>query len=122
MSEEVRVQDRDRPLALEDQSQEYREAYQAHVLARAKLFQSLANPVRLCILQKLSHYDELCVSDFCACMDASQPLISKHLRNLKDEGILESETRGQFSWYSLVDEDVRTILGALEEGPEEEEK
>ena len=47
--------------------------YHEEIRTQARFFHYLSNPVRLCILQKLSTQDEMCVSDFCACMDASQP-------------------------------------------------
>lgn len=82
-------------------------------MARADFFQSLSNPVRLCILQKLCSYEELCVSEFCCCMGCSQPLVSKHLRWLKDAGFLQVRQEGTRMIYRLRDERVRRVLEAL---------
>lgn len=97
------------------------EKHREEMLATAKLFQSLSNPVRLCIVQQLSERGEMCVSDFCACMDASQPLISKHLNNLKSAGVVRSRNDGQFVRYRLDNETVRAILKAIKNQTEEKE-
>lgn len=89
--------------------------YRKETMERARMFQNMGNPVRLCILQKLHHKNRMCVSEFCACMDASQPLISKHLKHLKDAGILKSDTKGQFVWYELIDNSVLKVLDALDQ-------
>lgn len=85
---------------------------------QASFFQNLANPVRLCILHKLLQEEELCVSDFCECMDASQPLISKHLIHLKENGILRSRAEGTRVLYRLTDSRVRDILALPFDGDE----
>lgn len=89
------------------------EEYKEKIIQKSKYFQAFANPVRLCIMYKLMENDRLCVSDFCDCMGASQPLISKHLHQLKDFGILASISQGQYVWYKLVDDDVRHILNII---------
>lgn len=89
--------------------------HREEIMAKSRLFKSISNPVCLCILDNLRKNPEMCVSDFCTCMEASQPLVSKHLIAMKDKGILKSETRGQFVWYSLDNDVVRKILDLLEE-------
>lgn len=83
------------------------------MIRNAKLFGQMSNPIRCCILSNLAENDEMCVSDFCSCIGASQPLISKYLRQLKDAGLLKSEQRGRFSFYSIKDERVKKILECL---------
>lgn len=85
------------------------------MIEQSKYFQALANPVRLCLIHKLIENDELCVTDFCNCMGASQPLISKHLHKLKDSGILESSTKGQYVCYRLADDKAKEIVNILTE-------
>ena len=53
----------------------------------------------LCILRQGKH----CVCDMMEHVDLSQSLISHHLRDLKDAGIVISDKRGLRVWYSLTD-------------------
>jgi DNA-binding transcriptional ArsR family regulator len=53
----------------------------------------------LCILRQEKH----CVCDMMEHVDLSQSLISHHLRDLKDAGIVTSDKRGLRVWYSLTD-------------------
>lgn len=89
--------------------------YRQETLERAGFFQCLANPVRLCILQNLCKRETLCVSDFCSCMGCSQPLISKHLRALREAGLIRSRQEGTHVHYSLADERVCRVLAALKD-------
>ena len=43
------------------------------------------------------------VRDIAEPFDMTRPAISKHLRVLKDAGIVTSETSGRENWYSLAD-------------------
>lgn len=91
------------------------EKHMDDMLNQSKYFQAFANPLRLCIMYKLLENDELCVTDFCDCMEASQPLISKHLHQLKGSGLVDSHSEGQHVWYKLKDEKVKDILGVMQE-------
>lgn len=84
--------------------------HKQRMLSGAAFFKNLANPIRLCILNQLLEREEMCVSDFVACMGESQPLISKHLIYLKNEGILCSRAEGQFVYYRLSDPLTASIL------------
>jgi ArsR family transcriptional regulator len=53
----------------------------------------------LCILRQGEH----CVCDMIEHVNLSQSLISHHLRDLKDAGIVISDKRGLRVWYSLAD-------------------
>lgn len=53
----------------------------------------------LCVLDKGSH----CVCELMEHVDMSQSLISHHLRDLKDAGIVKDEKRGQKVYYVLTD-------------------
>jgi ArsR family transcriptional regulator len=66
-----------------------------------RLLAALADPVRLSIVRQLSACDSVCVCDFDACADVSQPTVSHHLRILREAGLVRSERRGTWIWYSL---------------------
>lgn len=52
----------------------------------------------LCILQKGKH----CVCEIMEHVSLSQSLISHHLKDLKDAGIVADEKKGLFVYYSLT--------------------
>lgn len=66
----------------------------------------VAEPNRLkllCILQKGEH----CVCEIEKHLNLSQSLISHHLKDLKDIGVIQDEKRGQYVYYSLSKEGKR---------------
>ena len=67
-----------------------------------RLLQALADPARLEIVRQLGRCDVVCACDFTDCCGVSQPTISHHLRVLREAGIVESERRGTFIYYSLA--------------------
>lgn len=66
-----------------------------------RLLQALADPTRLAIVRQLAAGDEVCACDFTACCDVSQPTVSHHLKVLREAGVLRSERRGTWIFYSL---------------------
>lgn len=64
----------------------------------AELFQTLADPTRLRVLQVLT-LDCQSVSAIVAATGLSQPLVSHHLRVLRERGLARSERRGAFTYY-----------------------
>jgi DNA-binding transcriptional ArsR family regulator len=67
----------------------------------------------LCILQK----GERCVCEIMEQINLSQSLISHHLKDLKNIGIIQDEKRGLYVYYSLTDEGKRItkLLFKIEE-------
>jgi ArsR family transcriptional regulator len=43
----------------------------------------------------------VCVCDFTAAFELSQPTVSHHMAKLREAGLVESEKRGIWSFYSL---------------------
>lgn len=81
----------------------------------AARFKALSDPARVAILNRLAAADEVCVCDFVAAFDLSQPTISHHLKVLREAGLVESSRRGTWAFYRLVPdavEELRTALGA----------
>ncbi len=66
-------------------------------------FSALADPVRLRVLSILAAAPEgeVCVCDFVGPLGKSQPTVSHHLRILSEAGLVKSERRGKWVWYSL---------------------
>jgi ArsR family transcriptional regulator len=68
----------------------------------ADLFQILASPTRLRIVEALLGR-ELCVCDLAAVVGASQSAVSHHLRQLRQLRIVSYERRGRMAYYRLDD-------------------
>ncbi|HWD54275.1 MAG TPA: metalloregulator ArsR/SmtB family transcription factor [Acidimicrobiales bacterium] len=69
----------------------------------ASRFSALADPARLRVLSLIaaSPEGEVCVCDFVGPLGKSQPTVSHHLKILSDAGLVQSERRGKWVWYSL---------------------
>lgn len=83
----------------------------------AELMKALADPTRLTMIASLWKAEgPICICDFTAGMDLSQPTISHHMARLKDAGLVDSEKRGVWIYYRLsdkLDATTRKVLGQL---------
>ncbi len=69
----------------------------------ATLFKALADPARVAILATLARAEhEVCVCDFTSGLDLNQSTVSHHLKLLKDAGLVTSERRGTWGYYTLA--------------------
>lgn len=66
-----------------------------------RVMRALADPTRRRILQLLGA-GEMRVADIAARFEISRPAISKHLRVLKDAGVVEARKRGREQHYAIV--------------------
>ena len=91
---------------------ERQEAERMAVIAKA-----LGDPVRLQLVDVLRrHAGKVCVCELVPLFDLSQPTVSHHLKVLREAGIVGSERRGTWIWYSLRPEAVarlRELAGAI---------
>ena len=71
-----------------------------HYEARAKIMKAMAHPSRLMMVDALSH-GEQCVCELTALVGHDMSTVSKHLKVLKDAGIVEGEKRGKQAYYRL---------------------
>jgi ArsR family transcriptional regulator len=70
--------------------------------ALASVFRALADPTRVQMLRMLRDAAQpICVCDFTATFEQSQPTISHHLAKLRDAGFVHSEKHGIWAFYSL---------------------
>lgn len=68
----------------------------------AALLKALADPVRLRLYTRIAATaGETCVCDL-GDFGVSQPTISHHLRKLREAGLIDSERRGTWVYYSAV--------------------
>jgi DNA-binding transcriptional ArsR family regulator len=69
------------------------------------LMKALADPTRLTMLASLWKADApICICDFTAGLELTQPTISHHMAKLKDAGLVDSEKRGIWIYYRLRDQ------------------
>ncbi len=68
------------------------------------IFYALSDEIRLKILRLVIEYKEVCVCSFMAYFKMSQPRISFHLKILRQANILKARKQGQWSYYSLNEE------------------
>jgi DNA-binding transcriptional ArsR family regulator len=80
---------------------------------KAKFFRGFADPTRLTILETLLD-GEKNVNEIVDLLGISQPNASAHLACLRDCGLVQSEGRGKFTYYSLYDDKIRELLHTAE--------
>ena len=68
--------------------------------ARDALFKSLADPTRRAIFERLCREGELTVGTLTGQSGVSQPAVSKHLRVLKQAGLVRDRHEGRQTYYS----------------------
>ena len=79
---------------------------------------ALSDPMRWSIVAALAR-EELCVCHLTEDLGAPQPLISHHLRVLRDAGIVESEKWRYWTYYRLAPEalgELSDLVAALAAG------
>ena len=74
---------------------------------------ALAHPVRLQILQQLGNWNRGCCNDFCACIPLAQSTISQHLKILCKAGIINYQTAGNSSQYTLNPDALESAIAML---------
>ena len=76
-------------------------------------FEALGDPRRREILHLLSN-GRMPVNEIAAALPISRPAVSRHLRLLKDAGLVEEHAQGTRRIYQLQDEGVRAVQDYLE--------
>ncbi len=81
---------------------------------KAEVFNALAHPLRLKILEKLRN-GPCCVCRIIPYVSGEQSNVSHHLAILKKASILHCEKRGLEVWYEVVDPTIFDVIDALDE-------
>ena len=76
------------------------------------VFHALADPIRLEILSFLRD-GEKCVCEIVPHLNLIQPLVSRHLKILKDAGIVRCRKDGTKRMYSIVDSRIYNVVDGL---------
>jgi len=79
---------------------------------KAKIFKALADPIRLEILQLLRE-GEKCVCEIVLQLEIAQPLVSRHLKILKDCGLVKDRKYGNRRIYSVTDPRIFNVIDGI---------
>ncbi|MFC4335451.1 ArsR/SmtB family transcription factor [Salininema proteolyticum] len=86
----------------------------------APSFKALGDPVRLRLLSLIASHEggRVCVCDLTGSFDLKAPTISHHLKVLKDHGLVTSERRGTWIYYTATAEtlDLLSTVLSVREG------
>ena len=79
---------------------------------KAKIFKALSDPIRLEILDFLRD-GEKCVCEITPHLNLIQPLVSRHLKLLKDSGLVKGRKDGSKRLYSITDQRIFEVVDSL---------
>ena len=79
---------------------------------KARIFNALSDPVRIDILDFLRD-GEKCVCEIIPHVNIIQPAVSRHLKILKDCGIIGDRKEGNRRIYSITDQQIVKIIDNL---------
>ncbi len=79
---------------------------------KSTVFHALSDPIRLEIISYLRD-GEKCVCEIVPRLNLIQPLVSRHLKILKDTGIVRCRKDGTKRMYSIVDPRIHNIVDDL---------
>ncbi len=83
-------------------------------LLHAQICQALADPTRIMLLYLLADSPQN-VGELGAALHLNQPTVSRHLKVLRDRGMVHAERTGTTVTYSLADQRVIEALSLLRE-------
>ena len=66
-------------------------------------YSALSHPMRLRATLLIKQMDELCVCELTHALDQAQPVISRHLSQLKEAGIVLARKQGLWVYYRIND-------------------
>jgi ArsR family transcriptional regulator len=89
-------------------------AVDVEVAGPTEVLKALAEPRRWRILELLS-CEELCVCHLAEEVGIAQPLVSHHLKVLRDAGLVESEKHRQWTYYRLRPGVLEELSGRVDE-------
>lgn len=73
------------------------------------VYSTIGDPTRRALLLRLAEEGEKNVSELVAPFSISQPAISKHLRILRDAGLVSCHKRGRLRLYSIEADGLRQV-------------
>ncbi|WP_276496579.1 ArsR/SmtB family transcription factor [Pontibacter litorisediminis] len=79
----------------------------------AYVLKCVAHPVRISIIDLLEQRERLTVSQLQEVLQVEQSLLSHHLTNMRDKGVVETRREGKNVFYSLTDTTITNIISCI---------
>lgn len=79
---------------------------------KSTVFDALSDPIRLEIVEYLRD-GEKCVCEIVPHLNLIQPLVSRHLKILKNAGLVRCRKEGTKRMYSIVDHRIHVVIDTL---------
>ncbi len=79
----------------------------------AYVLKCVAHPVRISIIDLLQQRTRLTVSELQEVLKIEQSLLSHHLTNMRDKGIVDTQREGKNVYYFLTDETITDIIDCI---------
>ncbi|NEM97078.1 ArsR/SmtB family transcription factor [Pontibacter burrus] len=79
----------------------------------AYVLKSVAHPVRISIIDLLQQKERLTVSELQEILQIEQSLLSHHLTNMRDKGVVNTKREGKNVFYSLTDSSITSIIDSI---------
>jgi DNA-binding transcriptional ArsR family regulator len=79
---------------------------------RAKVFNALSDPIRLEIIEFLRN-GEKCVCEITPNLKLLQPVVSRHLKILKNAGLVKRRKKSTWHMYSITNPEVYDVIDRL---------
>jgi ArsR family transcriptional regulator len=83
-----------------------------------QLSKAMSDIHRVEIVTLIQREEQVCVCEICDTLQLSQPLVSRHLKQLKSAGVLTSRKEGKWVLYEIIKEPstlLKTYLSVLKE-------
>ncbi|NIM25554.1 MAG: metalloregulator ArsR/SmtB family transcription factor [Nitrososphaeria archaeon] len=74
------------------------------------LLKCICDETRFEILELLQKNKELCVNDFVEKLEKDQPLVSHHLKTLRNCGIVKSRNEGKKAMYAISNSQLSDLI------------
>jgi DNA-binding transcriptional ArsR family regulator len=79
----------------------------------ANMLKAVAHPARLSVVDLLDQIEELNVSELQEKIGIEQALLSHHLTQMRDKGLLKCRREGKNMYYSLADKHITGIIHCI---------
>ena len=79
-----------------------------------RTFSALADPTRLGVVETLMQRGEMPVADLMDGVEMSAPAMSRHLKVLREAGVVTQRAEGTKRYYSVAPESMRAIAADAE--------
>ena len=77
------------------------------------LAKAMSDIHRVEIVALIQREGEVCVCELCDTLHLSQPLVSRHLRQLRQAGIVTARKEGKWTLYRIVDTPSKLLTACL---------